>query len=172
MRCESFKKCSYILFTCKSILCIAFRVRKSRWNESNIRRTTNSFSPFSISFELFPPNAAVSYSSQHAVRVALPVACKNCNRNARINIGVTMSDLVGLAYAGIIIAGGLFGYFKAGSTMSLTAGLGFGSVAGLAAYFNNNPVLLVVSSGLALIMGIRFIYSGKIMPAGIVAVLR
>ncbi|VDP16761.1 unnamed protein product [Onchocerca flexuosa] len=86
--------------------------------------------------------------------------------------GVTMSDLVGLAYAGIIIAGGLVGYFKAGSIMSLTAGLGFGSVAGLAAYFNNNPILLVVSSGLALIMGIRFMYSGKIMPAGIVAVLR
>ncbi|EFO19156.2 hypothetical protein LOAG_09337 [Loa loa] len=82
-----------------------------------------------------------------------------------------MSDLAGLIYAGIIVAGGLVGYFKAGSTTSLVAGLAFGSAAGFAAQFNNNPMLLAVSSGLTVIMGVRFIQSGKIMPSGIVAVL-
>ncbi|VDN03889.1 unnamed protein product [Thelazia callipaeda] len=83
-----------------------------------------------------------------------------------------MTDIIGLAYAGLIITGGLVGYFKAGSTVSLAAGLAFGVAAGFAVYFNNNVMLLVVSSGLALVMGIRFIHSGKVIPSGVVAVLR
>ncbi|MCP9260016.1 hypothetical protein DINM_003404 [Dirofilaria immitis] len=85
--------------------------------------------------------------------------------------GVNMGDLIGFVYAGIIIAGGLIGYFKAGSIISLGVGLAFGSAAGFAVQFNNTLMLLVASSGLTLIMGIRFIQSNKIMPAGIVAVL-
>ncbi|CAG9532984.1 unnamed protein product [Cercopithifilaria johnstoni] len=82
------------------------------------------------------------------------------------------SDLVDHLYAGVIIVGGLVGYFKAGSTMSLAAGLVFGGAAGFAAHSRNNPMLLAVSSVLALVMGSRFIQSGKIMPSGIITVLR
>ncbi|VDK85837.1 unnamed protein product [Litomosoides sigmodontis] len=85
--------------------------------------------------------------------------------------GVIMGDLLDLTYAGIIVIGGLVGYVKAGSTASLAAGLGFGSAAGFAAYFNNNLMLLAVSFGLTLAMGSRFVQSGKIMPSGIITVL-
>ncbi|KAL3998241.1 Transmembrane proteins 14C family protein [Acanthocheilonema viteae] len=84
---------------------------------------------------------------------------------------MNMSDLIDLTYAGIIIVGGLVGYFKAGSTVSLAAGLAFGGAAGFAAYFKNNLMLLAVSSGLTLLMGTRFIQSGKIMPSGIITIL-
>uniref|UniRef100_A0A915PRD2 Transmembrane protein 14C n=1 Tax=Setaria digitata TaxID=48799 RepID=A0A915PRD2_9BILA len=84
----------------------------------------------------------------------------------------SMSDLAGLVYAGIIITGGLVGYLKAGSTASLVAGLVFGGVAGFAAHLNNNSMLLAISFGLTVIMGSRYIQSGKIMPSGIVTILR
>lgn len=83
--------------------------------------------------------------------------------------GANMSDITGLIYAGIIVAGGVLGYVKSGhfnnlnylaelldylksfliisdfflgSTASLTAGLVCGGAAGVAAAFDNNPMLL------------------------------
>uniref|UniRef100_A0AAF5Q0C6 Transmembrane protein 14C n=1 Tax=Wuchereria bancrofti TaxID=6293 RepID=A0AAF5Q0C6_WUCBA len=96
--------------------------------------------------------------------------CKKCE-NFLVCQGMKMGDSVGLIYAGIIIVGGFVGYLKAGSTASLAAGLVFGGTAGFGAQFNNNPMLLAISSGLTLIMGSRFIQSGKVMPSGIVAIL-
>nr|CTP82101.1 Bm12905 [Brugia malayi] len=97
-----------------------------------------------------------------------------CNKCENFYLGqdMKMGDSVGLIYAGIIIVGGFVGYLKAGSTASLAAGLVFGGIAGFGAQFNNNSMLLAVSSGLTLIMGARFIQSGKVMPSGIVAILR
>lgn len=65
----------------------------------------------------------------------------------------------------------------AGSIPSLGAGLLFGSVLGFGAFQtsqnpNNYMVLLGGSSVLGGIMGARFYNSGKIMPAGMITVLR
>lgn len=65
----------------------------------------------------------------------------------------------------------------AGSIPSLGAGLLFGSVLGFGAFQtsqnpNNYLVLLGGSSVLGGVMGARFYNSGKIMPAGMITVLR
>ncbi|KHN81280.1 UPF0136 membrane protein [Toxocara canis] len=82
-----------------------------------------------------------------------------------------MADLVGLVYAGLIATGGVVGYVKAGSSVSLAAGLAFGAVVGYGAHTNNNILLLLSSAALAVLMGMRFYQSGKMMPAGIVTAL-
>jgi len=56
--------------------------------------------------------------------------------------------------------------------MSLIAGSAFGGVSALAAYNQHDQLMLGASSVLAVIMSFRFYNSGKLMPAGIVAVLR
>lgn len=65
----------------------------------------------------------------------------------------------------------------AGSVPSLGMGLLFGSLIGLGAYqTSNNPnnyyVALGTSVALAGFMGKRFLDSGKIMPAGLIAAVR
>nr|CAD7401952.1 unnamed protein product [Timema poppensis] len=64
-----------------------------------------------------------------------------------------------------------------GSIPSLGAGLLFGSLLGFGAYQttqnpNNYYLLLGTSSILGGIMGARFYNSGKIMPAGLITILR
>jgi len=86
------------------------------------------------------------------------------------------TDYFGYAYAFIVALGGLIGFFKAGSTTSLVAGLSFGSLAAFAANrVSTNPrnvgLALAVSSVLLLVMGARFYKSGKFMPAGLVTIL-
>jgi len=85
-------------------------------------------------------------------------------------------DYVGLGYALLITAGGVMGYVKAGSVMSLASGLIFGGLSALGAYqISENPdncILLLCSSGvLSAMMGYRFFKSGKFMPAGLVTTL-
>ncbi|KAK4884879.1 hypothetical protein RN001_001150 [Aquatica leii] len=85
-------------------------------------------------------------------------------------------DVPGFAYAAAIAAGGIFGYYKAGSIPSLGAGLLFGSVLAYGAYqVSQNPAnytpQLAATSILTGVMGYRFYNSGKIMPAGIVCAL-
>jgi len=87
-----------------------------------------------------------------------------------------MVDYLGYAYAAVVALGGIMGYLKAGSVMSLGAGLTFGSLAAFGArQVSVDPsryhVLLVVSTMLATLMGYRFANSGKFMPAGLVASL-
>lgn len=63
------------------------------------------------------------------------------------------------------------------SIPSLAAGLLFGSVLGYGAYQTsqdptNVAVFLGTSTALGSLMGYRFYNSGKIMPAGVIAILR
>lgn len=86
------------------------------------------------------------------------------------------ADLVSIAYAALVAAGGSIGYFKSGSAASLYAGLAFGSILGVGAYMTSvNPsnyfLTLGTSSVLGGVMGFRFMRSGKFMPAGLIALM-
>jgi len=85
-------------------------------------------------------------------------------------------DFPGFAYAAAVAAGGLFGYYKAGSIPSLGAGLLFGGALAYGAFQvsqdpSNYPMQLTTTSILAGVMGYRFYNSGKFMPAGVVCAL-
>ncbi|XP_017774536.1 PREDICTED: transmembrane protein 14C [Nicrophorus vespilloides] len=85
-------------------------------------------------------------------------------------------DITGFAYAAVVAAGGIMGYYKAGSVPSLGAGLLFGTALAYGAYQvsqdpSNYSTQLATSSILAGFMGYRFYNSGKIMPAGIVCAM-
>ncbi|CAD5111695.1 DgyrCDS981 [Dimorphilus gyrociliatus] len=85
-------------------------------------------------------------------------------------------DLFSYAYAALVTVGGVIGYVKAGSTVSLGMGLLFGSLSAFGAYkVSANPkdalFLLCVSGTLGAVMGYRSLNSGKFMPAGLVASL-
>ena len=74
--------------------------------------------------------------------------------------------------------GGAMGYFKKGSTMSLVAGLSFGSLligSGILITKGENYKGHALASGvtglMTIAMGQRFLSSGKFMPAGMVTTL-
>jgi uncharacterized membrane protein (UPF0136 family) len=90
------------------------------------------------------------------------------------NLVTPSTDYISYGYALMVLAGGVAGYMKAGSTASLAAGVLFGSIAAYGAYQTTlNPrnlqVGLTVSGALLALMGYRFYNSGKFMPAGLVA---
>ncbi|XP_005737223.1 transmembrane protein 14A [Pundamilia nyererei] len=81
-------------------------------------------------------------------------------------------DWIGFSYAAAIAFGGFMGYKRKGSVMSLMAGLVFGGLSAFGAYnITSDPkdikVSLLSSGVLAVIMGMRYKNSGKLMPAGI-----
>ncbi|KAK9892084.1 hypothetical protein WA026_018286 [Henosepilachna vigintioctopunctata] len=85
-------------------------------------------------------------------------------------------DIIGFFYAGIVAAGGIVGYVKAGSIPSLVAGLVFGSALIYGAYQQsvvppNYIPQLVTASILTGAMGCRFYNSGKIVPAGLICII-
>ncbi|CAG9836334.1 unnamed protein product [Diabrotica balteata] len=85
-------------------------------------------------------------------------------------------DIPGFLYAGLVAAGGVFGYYKAGSVPSLAAGVLFGGALAYGAVEtsrdpSNYTLQLATSSILAGVMGYRFYNSGKIMPAGVVCLM-
>ncbi|KAL6256865.1 hypothetical protein P5V15_011800 [Pogonomyrmex californicus] len=85
-------------------------------------------------------------------------------------------DIPAFAYAAVVAGGGVLGYVKSNSIPSLAAGLLFGSILGYGAYQTsqdptNVAVFLGTSTALGGLMGYRFYNSGKIMPAGIIAVI-
>uniref|UniRef100_A0A0N4ZVK5 Transmembrane protein 14C n=1 Tax=Parastrongyloides trichosuri TaxID=131310 RepID=A0A0N4ZVK5_PARTI len=82
-----------------------------------------------------------------------------------------MVDIVGIIYGAIVATGGLIGYFKASSIPSLVMGVGSGAIVATGAYFNNTHVVCGVSALLTIFMGRRYLNSGKVFPAGVVAVL-
>ncbi|KAI8355094.1 transmembrane protein 14C [Choanephora cucurbitarum] len=87
-----------------------------------------------------------------------------------------MTDTLGYAYGATVMAGGIVGYVKAGSTASLVAGVVSGGLAILGAnQVSRDPrnVLLsfVVSLILLFVMGSRFYRGRKFMPAGLVSLL-
>ncbi|OMP04427.1 hypothetical protein COLO4_09650 [Corchorus olitorius] len=89
-----------------------------------------------------------------------------------------------IPYGLILVAGGVIGYLKKGSTASLGGGVGTGLVLILAGYLSlkafekrkNSYLALVLetvtAAALTWVMGQRYYQTSKIMPAGIVAGLR
>ncbi|XP_062561261.1 transmembrane protein 14 homolog [Armigeres subalbatus] len=87
-----------------------------------------------------------------------------------------MIDVVGIIFAILVAAGGVFGYIKAGSLPSLIAGVSFGILLAVGAYFNSiqEPIPLIQIIFLLLLgvlMGFRWVRSGNFMPAGMLTVL-
>ncbi|XP_011690203.1 PREDICTED: transmembrane protein 14C [Wasmannia auropunctata] len=85
-------------------------------------------------------------------------------------------DIVAVAYTAMVAGGGVLGYVKSNSIPSLAAGLFFGSVLGYGVYQtsqdpNNIAVFLGSSTVLGSVMAYRFYNTGKIMPAGVIAIL-
>ncbi|XP_065106649.1 transmembrane protein 14A [Paramisgurnus dabryanus] len=85
-------------------------------------------------------------------------------------------DWLGFAYAAAIALGGFVGYKRKGSVMSLIAGLFFGIWSAYGAYkitYDSYDywTSLTASGALAVVMGMRFRKSGKLMPAGIMTAL-
>mmetsp|Transcript_7507 Transcript_7507/g.12999 ORF Transcript_7507/g.12999 Transcript_7507/m.12999 type:complete len:126 (-) Transcript_7507:91-468(-) len=83
-----------------------------------------------------------------------------------------------MSLGGLVLLGGAVGYFKKGSQVSLLAGIAFGSLLLGSGYMISNDnefgghVLASTASGvMALGMGQRYVSTGKMMPAGIVAAL-
>lgn len=79
---------------------------------------------------------------------------------------------------GLLILGGTFGYVKKGSLPSLGAGLVTGSLligSGILIsgehQFEGHSLAAGTSSVLAVGMGHRFVKTGKVMPAGVIAAL-
>jgi len=84
-------------------------------------------------------------------------------------------DYPGYVYSGLIALGGVMGYVKKKSVPSLAAGLLFGSLATYGAYsVSRNETFLPAlgTTGLLTgVMGARALKSGKLMPAGLIALL-
>ncbi|KAL3503484.1 hypothetical protein ACH5RR_037933 [Cinchona calisaya] len=86
-----------------------------------------------------------------------------------------------IPYGLILVAGGIIGYARKGSTASLAGGLGTGLVLILAGYLSlqashkrkNSYLALILETVCAAIltwvMGHRYMQTSKIMPAGVVA---
>jgi len=85
-------------------------------------------------------------------------------------------DYIAYAYAAVVAAGGMMGYVKKGSLMSGVMGLTFGGLMAFGAYQtsqnrSNFWLSMGLSGSLAAVMGKRYLSSGAIMPAGVVAAL-
>uniref|UniRef100_T1JHK9 Transmembrane protein 14C n=1 Tax=Strigamia maritima TaxID=126957 RepID=T1JHK9_STRMM len=85
-------------------------------------------------------------------------------------------DVISFSFAAALAFGGFMGYYKAGSTQSLYSGLFLGGLMSYGAYQTSHDpqnvcFSLVTSIGTAGLMGQRYMQTGKIMPAGVVAVL-
>jgi uncharacterized membrane protein (UPF0136 family) len=91
-------------------------------------------------------------------------------------VDITKMEKAGYLYALAVAAGGIMGYMRKGSAISLAAGILFGGLSAAGTFQMaqepHNCYLLLASSGtLAVIMGMRAFKSGKFMPAGLVATL-
>ncbi|EFA82824.1 transmembrane protein 14 A [Heterostelium album PN500] len=79
------------------------------------------------------------------------------------------------SYAVILILGGAIGYLKSASTPSLVMGLLSGLLVAYGASLTStnkrqgNQLIMLVSLGLLIFMGMRFYNSQKFMPAGLVS---
>ncbi|KAL0320791.1 UNVERIFIED_CONTAM: protein FATTY ACID EXPORT 5 [Sesamum radiatum] len=88
-----------------------------------------------------------------------------------------------IPYGLLLVCGGVIGYAKKGSTASLAGGTGAGLLLVLAGYLSLQAfhkrknsyfawiLETVIAAILAFIMGQRYMQTGKIMPAGIVAAI-
>lgn len=83
-------------------------------------------------------------------------------------------DYLSYGYALAITLGGVIGYVKAGSFVSLMMGLTFGGLSGYGAYLSSKDsrnfwLLFLCSAVLGGVMGYRALNSGKFMPSGLIA---
>lgn len=86
---------------------------------------------------------------------------------------------INLSLGGLVMAGGLVGYLKKGSHISLVSGITVGSLLLGSGYliaktehvYEGHVLATTTSSVLALAMGHRFVTTSKFMPAGFMAVL-
>ncbi|XP_039595031.1 transmembrane protein 14A isoform X2 [Polypterus senegalus] len=81
-------------------------------------------------------------------------------------------DWIGFGYAAVVAIGGFLGYKRKGSVVSLIAGILFGALSAGGAYrmsrdASDVKISLVAASTLALVMGVRYSRSRKMMPAGL-----
>eukprot|EP00252_Welwitschia_mirabilis_P027146 TRINITY_DN9217_c0_g1_i1.p1 TRINITY_DN9217_c0_g1~~TRINITY_DN9217_c0_g1_i1.p1 ORF type:complete len:120 (+),score=10.48 TRINITY_DN9217_c0_g1_i1:193-552(+) len=88
-----------------------------------------------------------------------------------------------IPYGLLVLLGGLFGYLRKGSTVSLAGGASTGLLLLLAGYMNLKAfekrtnsyfaffLEIVCSSALTWVMGQRYLATSKIMPAGMVAAI-
>ncbi|PIA27469.1 hypothetical protein AQUCO_07700026v1 [Aquilegia coerulea] len=85
-----------------------------------------------------------------------------------------------IPYGLIMVAGGLIGFAKKGSTASLAGGLGTGFLLLIAGYVslkafekrkNSYFALILETVVLTWVMGQRYMQTSKIMPAGVVAAI-
>ncbi|KAM0754365.1 transmembrane protein 14C-like protein [Meredithblackwellia eburnea MCA 4105] len=84
--------------------------------------------------------------------------------------------MLGYTTSALIALGGLIGFIKASSVPSLVAGVGSASVMAFGVRrVGRNPkdvyVVVGISLLLLVVMGRRYMRSGKVMPAGIVTML-
>ncbi|KAH0954838.1 hypothetical protein HN011_009642 [Eciton burchellii] len=84
-------------------------------------------------------------------------------------------DIPSFIYSAAVAGGGIYGYVKSKSIVSLGAGLLFGSVMGYGAYQmyqdpKNITLFLGTNAVLGGIMWMRFQNTGKLMPPGVIAI--
>lgn len=78
-----------------------------------------------------------------------------------------------LAYAALILAGGIVGYIKAQSKASLISGIASGVVLAIAGYVARQtpaiglPLATVLAMVLLIVFAVRFRKTGKFIPAGL-----
>ncbi|PAV67036.1 hypothetical protein WR25_18382 isoform A [Diploscapter pachys] len=85
-----------------------------------------------------------------------------------------LPDFVNLAYAILLIVGGIFGFFRVGSIISLSTGLISGIIIAVFTLLGLQFKTLVVaccSLVIAIVMGIRFYNSGIFLPPGLLCIL-
>ncbi|XP_066496596.1 transmembrane protein 14A [Tiliqua scincoides] len=85
-------------------------------------------------------------------------------------------DWIDIGYSAILALGGAVGYIRKGSKISLIAGLIFGSMASVGAYYiaqdpRDVKISLFTAFIVTTVMGVRFKRTKKLMPAGIIAAL-
>jgi len=85
-----------------------------------------------------------------------------------------MTDQFGVIYGAALIAGGLLGYFRSGSLISLLLGV----ILGAWSVYNathpsrqNNVANLAIAGGLGTLMLLRFLIGGKVFPALVIVAL-
>lgn len=74
-------------------------------------------------------------------------------------------------YTLILILGGLVGYLKAGSLLSIISSLVFGSLLLIGLYNKSTATLLLTLTALLLFFAYRWFQTGNFLPAGVLLVL-
>ncbi|CAG0893372.1 unnamed protein product [Cyprideis torosa] len=90
--------------------------------------------------------------------------------------GPLKPDFIGFGFGVLVLIGGVIGYLKAGSVVSLVAGLVFGCLVLVGAWLTTRDgrevrLTLVVCTALFLVMFYRVVETGKFMPAGLLTIL-